>query len=495
MAQGNPLLAAWGSDTLRLFELSEAGFVQRASTAFAHNVNAGPDYPPQFFFPRDSGFVGGVRASTNTVRTATTFTQTLSQISAQSVSGGGAVGAQNGFLTFNPVDNLYISIAQVHPSSTNAVGLVNADGTISAVGSTTLAYANLPLLGAKLRMASMAPDGTIVARGAAVDASTYNDIFVRPVDDTTKYGFLAATRKPYHNLYAWDVHGWSADSRFFLAGTKSPNGFVEINKRYAYDTLTKVGEIRLAGFYPTAIAFSPNTRYVAITWTDGTAVKTVIYRRYGNTFSHAMEVPVFGAINGYVIGWTADGQYLIDAANRKAMKYEGGVFSPADEIMANVPAGIVSMAVSTHVKHVTGRGMLYDGAVSDLVRGRVNLASLKLALLKDGAGFIQSQTSLAAVTANGTLEAWGNGWPLGGKPIPNVRMVETSPSTFSYRGDSIKQVIVDGNLTARYGVIYDDANANKKPLLFIDFQRELFAEKDTEVTLTFDSLGFITYSA
>lgn len=495
MAQGNPLLAAWGSDTLRLFELSEAGFVQRGSTAFVHSTGTGPEYLPQLFFPRDSSYVGGVRAHSSNNRQVATFTQALGQIGTQIVGGGGTTGGQNGFLTFNPVDNLYINLAQVFATSSFVAGFVNVDGSISTAGSNTIAYGNIPQLGAKLRMASMAPDGTIIARGAAVDASTYNDIFVRPIDDATKYGFLAATRKQYHNLYAWDVHGWSADSRFFLAGTRAANGFVEINKRYAYDTLTKIGEIRLAGFYPTAIAFSPNTRYVAITWTDGTALKTLIYRRFGNTFSHVLEIPDFGASSGYVIGWTADGQYLIDAANRKAMKYEGGVFSPADEIMTNVPAGIVSMALSTHVKHVTGRGMLYDGAVSDLVRGRVNLASLKLALLKDGAGFIQSQNSLAAVTANGTLEAWGNGWPLGGKPIPNVRMVETSPSTFSYRGDSIKQVIVDGNLTARYGVIYDDANVNKKPLLFIDFQKELFAEKDTELTLTFDSLGFITYSA
>lgn len=488
MAQGNPLLAAWGSDTLRLFELSEAGFVQRGTV---QAISTSAAFPPQMVFPRDSAFVGMDRGSSSTLRTFYTYTLALTAIASQGFAA--VTNGQNGFLAFNPIENTYHSITQLVTAPTATTGRVNADGTVGPLGTSGALYGNAPALGVKLRMASMAPDGTMVARGVAVDATTFNDTILRREDAAEPY-FLS-TQKKYHNLYAWDVHGWSADSRFFLAGTKAASGFVEINKRMAYDTLTKVGEIRLGGFYPTAISFSPSTRYVAITWTDGTAVKTLIYRRFGNTFTEVLEVPDFGAITGYVIGWTADGQYLIDGANRKAMKYAGGVFVAADAIMANVPAGITSIALSTHVNNVTGRGMLYDGAIADLVRGRVNLPSLKLALLKDGAGFLQSHASLAAVTANGTLEASGSGWPVGGKVIPSVRLVETSPSTFSYKGEAIKQVIVGGSLIARYGVIYDDAHVNKKPLVFIDFQRELFAEKDTEITLTFDSLGFITYSA
>jgi len=291
-----------------------------------------------------------------------------------------------------------------------------------------------------------------------------------------------------------------------LGGNKAVGGFVEIYKRFAPDTLNKVGEIRLAGFYPTAFSFSPDTRHLAIAWADGTTSKTIIYRRFGNSFSLVMEVPAFGALVPFalvsgvnetttLIGWTADGKYLVDAASRKAMKYESGVFSTADAIMANVPAGALAMTMSTHVSNVTGRGYLYDGAISDLVNRRVNLEALKFALLKSEASFRPMDAALSAVTANGEYEAHGFGWPVGGKAIPNVRLDDSSPSTLSYKGDEIKQVIVDGNLISRYGVIYDDSHASKKPLLFIDFQKELFAEKDTELTLTFDSLGFITYSA
>src|SRR5690606_2008261 len=170
---------------------------------------------------------------------------------------------------------------------------------------------------------------------------------------------------------------------------------------------------------------------------------------------------------GYLLDFTADSRYLIDATSRRAFEYVDGTFVDRSEIMQNVAAGVQVQAVSTHVDSPQGASRLYDNAVSTITQDHSIISRLKIALLKEGVPFNPSHSTLDEVTRDGLDEVHGNGWPQGGKPLTNGQWRSIDSSTLSITFDDVTQVIVDDTLRFRSAVVYDSANA--KPLIFIEY--------------------------
>ena len=472
MAIGKPLLATWSDGTLRMFELSEAGFVQIASTSLS-NTNAGVNYPPGLFFARDSRYLAAVHASGNAILYLRTFHRDFTLIESRQLTGGNS----NHKSSYAPAKE-YVAASAISGSNNNNLNGIADDGTIVNLGSAGNQHQGT------LLSLSLSPDARFVVRGAT-GGNFYN---YRPDDAPVSNPFTV--RRPLEKHTPLDFSVWSADSRFVLFGDKA--GLVEVWKTDV-DTLFKVGEISGGQFgYPVTAAFSPNRRHVAISWQTSGQPTTVIYRRTGNTFQ---PIQTLSGTFGSLLGFTADGRYLIDAANRRAFEYLEGEFIEAVDLLANVNTGSTAQAISSHIDPPRGVGYFYNDAVPGLTLGSINIESLKIALLSAGASFQKTDTTLDQVTGGGAHEVYGNGWPEGGKSLQNGRWEVRSPASVSIAFDDVTQIIIEDTLRFNYAVIYDDSHVDKKPLIFIDFNGLQRAEKDSELKLTFGADGLILYSA
>lgn len=473
MAIGKPLLATWSDGTLRMFELSEAGFVQIASTSLSNKdaVNS----PTGLFFVRDSRYLAAVHTQSYWDIQLKTFHRDLTLIASRQLSNTSGVDRQRS--SYSSAKE-YVAVAPISSQYYVYLNTINVDGAIVNSG-----YVG-NLTQGTLRSISLSPDARFVIQGVT-GGNFYN---YRP--DGAPESSPFTVRRPLEKNTPLDFSVWSADSRFVLFGDKA--GLVEVWKTDV-DTLFKVGEISGGQFgYPVTAAFSPNRRHVAISWQTSGQPTTVIYRRTGNTFQ---PIQTLSGTFGSLLDFTADGRYLIDAANRRAFEYLEGEFIEAVDLLANVNTGSTAQAISSHIDPPRGVGYFYNDAVPGLTLGSINIESLKIALLSVGASFDKTHTTLDQVTGGGVHEVYGNGWPEGGKSLQNGRWEVRSPASVSIAFDDVTQIIIEDTLRFNYAVIYDDSHVDKKPLIFIDFNGLQRAEKDSELKLTFGADGLILYSA
>ena len=161
------------------------------------------------------------------------------------------------------------------------------------------------------------------------------------------------------------------------------------------------------------------------------------------------------------------------------------LFNDWDSICMNLTSGPLEVAGS--------ESSLYNTASSTLVGRTGDLNNLKLALMDADAVFNPAHTTLAQVL--GGDEVFGSSWPQGGIP--------TNDGTWSaiaggYAFDlTIPYVDLNdaGNLVFRKAVIYDATDANKKPLMYIDFgETKTFAQFD-RMQFAFPGTHAVTFAA
>lgn len=475
MAEGKPLLATWSDNTLRLFELADEGFVQIASGSHVQTSTA--TTPLSIYFAYDSAMLFVRCLTSTTIQNFTSFRLDLSTITSASLFS--PTGARGAYSDYSDATKTFVALSLESSSGylANISEVLRSEAPIAR--SNTIA--NSAVANA-LRALSISPDGQIVVRGYVGSATPTVYFTGRNGFDFATPGVSIGGTKPI------DIICWSADSRFVLLASSIDNA-IQVWKRNGNE-LFKVFEFSDPLGNPAAIAFSPNLRILAVSYQSTDGRRTAIYRRSGNVFQ---KIQTLDGIFGSLLSFTADGKYLIDATNRRAFRSTAQGFVEAVGLMTNVNAGTVVQAVSTHVQTPKGVGFFYDGAVPSLTFDSVDLNDLKLALLSDAAAFNATDSTVNQVTQNGTAEAKGFGWPVGGKPLTNPQKQPQGSSAVNITFDEIKQIIADGNLNFRYGVVYE-VGADR-PLIFIDFQKAQIAEQDSELTFTFNGNGLIAYSA
>lgn len=132
----------------------------------------------------------------------------------------------------------------------------------------------------------------------------------------------------------------------------------------------------------------------------------------------------------------------------------------------------------------------YNHTVKKLMNKEVDLTSLKVMLLNASASFNATHTALNQVTNSGTYEVSGNGWTSGGVALANVSVTTVDTNGSMFDADDVEVIATGGPIGPANGcVIFDDADANKAPLWFIDFDGSQQAGTSTPFKITFSVNG------
>lgn len=484
MALGNPRLVTWTANVIRVHELVGAGFVQIATIGADHDATLqGVGIFPELFFANDGTHVVARHSPTEAETRLRSFTLGLSQITNLQIPSAGVGGYIR--QAHNELDGLFISCA----SDSNAIGNLNS-ALIDGAGALVTGSNRIGSIAATAPNCLVAsPDGRYLFRGDDATKSviwTASGVLIDgapnyPSDDVQ---ILSSLDDEIH------VARWSADSRILYALSRDGTVYVlrrSNNQFLVVDEITEIGES------PVQVAPGPDGRTVAISYDNGPRIVTRVYNRIGDSHVLVQTIASETFSFGGLLDFSGNGQYLIDAQNRRAYRKIEGVFEDATSIMSALPAGIVSQAVSSHVSTLSGSAQLYDGAVSNLATGSVNLNALKLMLLDGNAFYEANHASVLDVNSDGDFEVAGYGWPAGGKPLENPDLVH--PATFStgFAFDDVEQIIIEGDLVFRYGVIYDSLTL--EPVVWIDFKEEVVGLRNRKLTFEMPTAGLITFSS
>jgi len=137
----------------------------------------------------------------------------------------------------------------------------------------------------------------------------------------------------------------------------------------------------------------------------------------------------------------------------------------------------LTVGASAGIYHSTIKAVLDTGA---------NLDAMKLMLLTAAAPYDPTHTALTQVNGGGAYEVTGSSWPAGGVVVLNTNIGAGDDFIATLLGSLPSVALNDpGSVTFRKIVVYDDSHANKRPLFFVDFGTDQFAEQ-------FDQMQFAT---
>lgn len=114
-------------------------------------------------------------------------------------------------------------------------------------------------------------------------------------------------------------------------------------------------------------------------------------------------------------------------------------------------------------------------------------------MLCTAATFNAADTTLAAIVK--TEVAAGNGYTATGASLTGVAVttVTTNDAVFN-ASDTTWTVTAGGTLTASYGILYNDTDANDPPVAFIDFDGPQTATDGSIFQIIWNANGIFTFS-
>jgi hypothetical protein len=112
--------------------------------------------------------------------------------------------------------------------------------------------------------------------------------------------------------------------------------------------------------------------------------------------------------------------------------------------------------------------------------------------LYTSATFNATHTTLAGV--GGTEATTGTGYNAGGPSLANVAVTTVTTNDARFDADDVTLTASGGSITASYGVIYNDTDANDPPLAFIDFDGSQSAGAGTDFKIIWDANGIFSFT-
>lgn len=142
---------------------------------------------------------------------------------------------------------------------------------------------------------------------------------------------------------------------------------------------------------------------------------------------------------------------------------------------------------------------LYNSAAKKFLNQEVTKASLKVMLLNSGASFTASHSALnsvaGAASPHRANEVYGNGWTEGGQSIASVAATVTTTNDATLSGTDVRVRASGGSIgPATACVIYDDADASKGPLIYVDFGGTLTAGDGVDFLIPMTAILTATYT-
>lgn len=108
------------------------------------------------------------------------------------------------------------------------------------------------------------------------------------------------------------------------------------------------------------------------------------------------------------------------------------------------------------------------------------------------ATFDATNTTLAGIT--GTEATPGTGYTAGGQALVNVAVTTVTTNDAKFDADDLVWNASGGSITASYGVIYNDTDANDPPIAFINFDGSQSAGNGTEFKIVWNASGIFSFT-
>ena len=112
--------------------------------------------------------------------------------------------------------------------------------------------------------------------------------------------------------------------------------------------------------------------------------------------------------------------------------------------------------------------------------------------LYTAATFSATHTTLAGV--GGTEATTGTGYTAGGPSLANVAVTTVTTNDARFDADDVTLTASGGSITASFGVLYNDTDANDPPLAFIDFDGSQSAGAGTDFKIIWDASGIFSFT-
>lgn len=113
-------------------------------------------------------------------------------------------------------------------------------------------------------------------------------------------------------------------------------------------------------------------------------------------------------------------------------------------------------------------------------------------MLCTAATFDATNTTLAGVTK--TEVANGNGYTTGGAALTNVAVTTVTSNDAKFDADDASWLASGASITASYGILYNDTDANDPPLAFIDFGGSQTAGDGTDFLVVWSASGIFSFT-
>ena len=112
--------------------------------------------------------------------------------------------------------------------------------------------------------------------------------------------------------------------------------------------------------------------------------------------------------------------------------------------------------------------------------------------LLTAATFDASHTTLSAT--GGTEVASGSGYTTGGAALTNVAVTTVTTNDAKFDADDVTWTASGGPITASFGILYNDTDANDPPVAFIDFDGSQTAGDATDFLIVWNASGIFTWT-
>lgn len=106
--------------------------------------------------------------------------------------------------------------------------------------------------------------------------------------------------------------------------------------------------------------------------------------------------------------------------------------------------------------------------------------------------FDAAATTLASVT--GEEATAGTGYTAGGQALTNVTVTVETTNDAKFDADDVTWTASGGTISAGFGVLYNDTDANDPPVAFIDFDGTQTAGNGTDFKVIWNASGIFSFT-
>lgn len=135
---------------------------------------------------------------------------------------------------------------------------------------------------------------------------------------------------------------------------------------------------------------------------------------------------------------------------------------------------------------------VYNHTAAKFADGSFAVGDTYKVKLLTAATFDATNATLAAT--GGTEVAGTNGYTTGGQALANVAVSTVTTNDAKFDADDVTWSASGGNLTASYGILFNDTDANDPPLAFIDFGGSQTAGDGTQFKIVWNASGIFTFT-